>query len=101
MPLAAARAGLVHVPVNPLLKHAQVAHTLADSGAALLIGTAARLSPLQACNLPAVCRVMEEHSALGAAAVLGSDPASSAAYAAPRAPSHSSPGCTPYPPGPA
>ena len=25
MPLAAARAGLVHVPVNPLLKHLQVA----------------------------------------------------------------------------
>ena len=36
MPLAAPRAGFVHVPVNPLLKHAQVAHILADSGAALL-----------------------------------------------------------------
>ena len=33
MPLAAARAGLVHVPINPLLKRAQVAHILADSGA--------------------------------------------------------------------
>ena len=30
MPLAAVRAGLVHVPVNPLLKRAQVAHILAD-----------------------------------------------------------------------
>ena len=33
MPLAAARAGLVHVPINPVLKHAQAAHILADSGA--------------------------------------------------------------------
>ena len=30
LPLAAARAGLVHVPINPLLKRAQVAHILAD-----------------------------------------------------------------------
>ena len=29
MPLAAARAGLMHVPINPLLKRAQVAHILA------------------------------------------------------------------------
>ena len=33
LPLACARAGLVHVPINPLLKRAQVAHILADSGA--------------------------------------------------------------------
>ena len=33
LPLAAARAGLVHVPINPLLKRMQVAHILADSGA--------------------------------------------------------------------
>jgi acyl-CoA synthetase (AMP-forming)/AMP-acid ligase II len=33
LPLAAARAGLVHVPINPLLKRAQAAHILADSGA--------------------------------------------------------------------
>ena len=31
LPLACARAGLVHVPVNPLLKRAQVAHILADT----------------------------------------------------------------------
>ena len=41
--LAAARrcscAGVVHVPINPLLKRAQVAHILADSGAVLLMGT--------------------------------------------------------------
>ena len=47
MPLAAPRAGLVHVPVNPLLKHGQVAHILADSGAAMLIGTGARIESLQ------------------------------------------------------
>ena len=43
MPLAAARAGLVHVPVNPLLKPAQVAHIISDSGAKLLIGNAVRV----------------------------------------------------------
>ena len=41
LPLAAPRAGLVHVPINPMLKRAQVAHILADSGAAMLIGTPA------------------------------------------------------------
>ena len=33
LPLACARAGLIHVPVNPLLKRVQVGHILADSGA--------------------------------------------------------------------
>ena len=42
MPLAAARARLVHVPVNPLLRRAQVAHILGDSGAQLLITQGAR-----------------------------------------------------------
>lgn len=46
MPLAAARAGLVHVPVNPLLKAAQVTHILADSGAALLLTQAGRAATL-------------------------------------------------------
>ena len=46
LPLAAARAGLVHVPINPVLKRAQAAHILADSGARLLIGNAARLGSL-------------------------------------------------------
>ena len=48
LPLACARAGLVHVPVNPMLKRAQVAHILADSGAALLVTGAARLATLEA-----------------------------------------------------
>jgi acyl-CoA ligase (AMP-forming) (exosortase A-associated) len=47
MPLAAARAGLVHVPVNPLLKRTQVAHILADSGADLLVGNHGRLATLE------------------------------------------------------
>ncbi|MET0180790.1 MAG: acyl-CoA ligase (AMP-forming), exosortase A system-associated [Novosphingobium sp.] len=47
LPLAAARAGLVHVPINPLLKRGQVAHILADSGAAALIANPARLASLE------------------------------------------------------
>lgn len=46
MPLAAARAGLVHVPINPLLKGAQARHILQDSGAALLIANAGRIAAL-------------------------------------------------------
>jgi acyl-CoA ligase (AMP-forming) (exosortase A-associated) len=67
MPLAAARAGLVHVPVNPLLKRAQVAHILADSGARLLLGTGSRLASLEEGDLPAGCAVLEESEALAAA----------------------------------
>jgi acyl-coenzyme A synthetase/AMP-(fatty) acid ligase len=47
MPLAAARAGLVHVPVNPLLKHLQVQHILGDSGARLLVTQSARAETLE------------------------------------------------------
>jgi acyl-CoA ligase (AMP-forming) (exosortase A-associated) len=47
LPLAAARAGHVYVPINPLLKRAQVAHILADSGAAMLISQPARLAMLE------------------------------------------------------
>ena len=64
MPLAAARAGLVHVPVNPLLKHAQVAHILADSGARLLVGTPSRLTTLGEADIPAGCQVVAEAEAL-------------------------------------
>ncbi len=48
MPLAAARAGMVHVPINPLLKHPQAAHILTDSGARLLVATQSRLDSLRA-----------------------------------------------------
>jgi len=69
MPLAAARAGLVHVPINPLLKRAQVAHILFDSGASLLIGTPARLQTLDAGD--AACPALDEAAALQQAAALG------------------------------
>lgn len=66
MPLAAARAGLVHVPVNPLLKHAQVAHILADSGASLLVATEARAESLVTGDVPGGCRVFNETSVVAA-----------------------------------
>ncbi len=71
MPLAAARAGLVHVPVNPLLKRAQVAHILADSGAELLMGTPSRLATLEEGDLPGGCTALEEAEALAAAEAAG------------------------------
>lgn len=67
MPLAAARAGKVHVPINPLLKRAQVAHILADSGAKMLIGTASRLKSLETDDVASGCAQLEEGSALDAA----------------------------------
>ena len=70
MPLAAARAGLVHVPINPLLKHAQAAHILRDSDATILIATQARLKSLEAGDVPKHCRLIEENDALDAAAEL-------------------------------
>jgi acyl-CoA synthetase (AMP-forming)/AMP-acid ligase II len=60
LPLAAARAGLVHVPINPVLKRAQVAHILADSGAALLIANAARLDSLEPGDLASASPVALE-----------------------------------------
>jgi len=45
---AVARAGAVLVPVNPVLKAAQVAHILADSGATLLVTQRARADQLAA-----------------------------------------------------
>jgi len=58
MPLAAARAGLIHVPVNPLLKGPQVAHILADSGAKLLVTNAARADALGD-GLPDECALQD------------------------------------------
>lgn len=51
MPLAAARAGLVHVPINPVLKRSQAAHILADSRARLLIANRSRLDTLEDADL--------------------------------------------------
>ncbi len=69
MPLAAVRAGLVHVPVNPLLKRGQVAHILGDSGAQLLISGAGRLATLAPGDL-AEAAVREENTVWAAAGEL-------------------------------
>lgn len=60
MPMAATRAGLVHVPINPLLKRAQAAHILSDSGTRLLIGTQARLDTLEEGDVPPDCQTHSE-----------------------------------------
>ena len=71
LPLAAARAGLVHVPINPLLKRMQVAHILRDSEASLLIANDARLATLELSDLPGHCRIVEEQDAWRRVGALG------------------------------
>jgi acyl-CoA ligase (AMP-forming) (exosortase A-associated) len=66
LPLAAARAGLVYVPINPALKRAQVAHILLDSGARLLIAGEGRLAALETGDIPNACSVMAEAAAKAA-----------------------------------
>ena len=63
LPLAAARAGMVHVPINPVLKRAQAAHILVDSGACLLIATASRLKSLENGDIPENCLALDELAA--------------------------------------
>ena len=60
MPLAVARAGLVHVPVNPLLRRAQVAHILGDSEARLLVTQGARAGTLDDGDVPSGCAIVDE-----------------------------------------
>lgn len=69
LPMAAPRAGLVHVPINPMLKRAQVAHILADCGAAALVSQEARLDTLASDDLPVTCRILDE-----AAVPIGANP---------------------------
>ncbi|MDB5670552.1 MAG: acyl-CoA ligase (AMP-forming), exosortase system-associated, partial [Alphaproteobacteria bacterium] len=71
LPLACARAGVVHVPINPLLKRAQVGHILSDSGASLLISGKARLATLAENDLPAECGALAEEE--GAELLAGRD----------------------------
>jgi acyl-CoA ligase (AMP-forming) (exosortase A-associated) len=47
MPLAAARAGLIHVPINPALRPQQVQYILSDSGATQLVTAPARSALLE------------------------------------------------------
>lgn len=60
LPLAAPRAGLVHVPINPALRRAQVAHILSDSGAAMLITQPTRSATLEASDVPPACGIALE-----------------------------------------
>ncbi|MCX7283993.1 MAG: acyl-CoA ligase (AMP-forming), exosortase A system-associated [Novosphingobium sp.] len=69
MPLAAVRAGLVHVPINPLLKRGQVAHILGDSGASLLIANKGRIDTLEPGD--ATCAVIEEPAVWAQVEALG------------------------------
>lgn len=60
MPLAAARIGAVHVPVNPVLKRGQAAYILADSGARLLVTQEGRAGTFEAVDVPPACAVLLE-----------------------------------------
>jgi len=60
LPLACARAGLIHVPVNPLLKRAQLAHILADCEPGLLITGEARAGTLEQDDVNAGCGLVLE-----------------------------------------
>ncbi|MDB5713635.1 MAG: AMP-dependent synthetase and ligase [Sphingomonadales bacterium] len=79
MPLAAVRAGLVHIPINPVLRRAQVAHILADSGADLLLTSTGRAATLEAGDLS------------GAAVWLESDAVAARGQAGGLAPSNADP----------
>jgi acyl-CoA ligase (AMP-forming) (exosortase A-associated) len=50
---------VIHVPINPALRRAQVAHILADSGAALLVSQAARLATLEPGDVAGAATVKE------------------------------------------
>jgi acyl-CoA ligase (AMP-forming) (exosortase A-associated) len=70
IPLAAARAGMIHVPINPVLRHAQAAHILADSGAALIITQPARAASFEDDDVPPECRIAFEGDVSSAIATL-------------------------------
>lgn len=58
LPLAAPRIGAIHVPINPLLKRAQAAHILADSGARLLVTGQGRAATLEAGDMAEDCTLV-------------------------------------------
>jgi acyl-CoA ligase (AMP-forming) (exosortase A-associated) len=58
LPLAAPRIGAVHVPINPVLRRAQAAYILADSGARLLVTQEARAATFETGDLPRECEVV-------------------------------------------
>jgi acyl-CoA synthetase (AMP-forming)/AMP-acid ligase II len=61
LPLAAARAGLIHVPINPALRPQQLAHILEDSGATLLVTAKARAALLA----PTSARILIDQEIFG------------------------------------
>lgn len=63
MPLACARAGLVYVPINPVLKPAQVLHIMKDSGSVLLITNGPRIHSLNNEMNPKSCLMIDEKNA--------------------------------------
>ncbi len=65
MPLAAARAGLIHVPINPQLKGAQAVYILKDSGARVCVANKARLDALGG-DKPEDCALMDEAEVVAA-----------------------------------
>ncbi len=65
LPLAVPRAGLVHVPINPALRRAQVEHILTDSGARLLVTQTARAMGLDGIATPIVAEDALDGPALG------------------------------------
>ena len=62
LPLAVARAGMVYVPANPVLKAAQVEHIIADCGARLLITNGPRAKSLAESSLQKSCDILDEAS---------------------------------------
>ncbi|MET0365834.1 MAG: acyl-CoA ligase (AMP-forming), exosortase A system-associated [Sphingobium sp.] len=82
LPLASARAGLVYVPINPLLKRAQVAHILSDCAASLFILPGNRVALLEAGDVSDPTRVVEEgvaHGVMADDSLPGLPPSSAAA----------------------
>ena len=61
LPLAAARAGLVYVPINPVLKPAQVEHIVTDSGAKLMITNTARVKLATEEAIAEGCEILADH----------------------------------------
>jgi acyl-CoA ligase (AMP-forming) (exosortase A-associated) len=55
MPLATARVGAIHVPINPALRPAQVLHILEDSGTQLLITAKGRMDMLGSASCEFLC----------------------------------------------
>jgi acyl-CoA ligase (AMP-forming) (exosortase A-associated) len=65
LPLACARLNYTYVPINPLLKRAQVMHIVRDSDADLLIASEARLATLTPEDLGAVNHAMSDKQLAG------------------------------------